>query len=115
MFDAHMGLLEKTELTPRLLRHFRVRTVDELLYMQVTGKIKSSDYLSLPIILEEAAQKGDKTAGDIWIHYGKKIVAYLEARMIRWEFWDATWILCFRAVSLSVNFRGFRKQSKKKF
>ena len=38
VFDAHMGLLEKTELTPRLLEHFQAQSVDELLYMQEIGR-----------------------------------------------------------------------------
>lgn len=112
VFDAHMGLLEKTELTPRLLRHFRVRTVDELLYMQVTGKIKSSDYLSLPIILEEAAQKGDKTAGDIWIHYGKKIVAYLEARMNKMGILGCDVDIVLSGSIFKCKFQGFQEAVK---
>ncbi|WP_343083568.1 N-acetylglucosamine kinase [Blautia producta] len=112
VFDAHMGLLERTELTPRLLRHFRVRTVDELLYMQVTGKIKSSDYLSLPIILEEAAQKGDKTAGDIWIHYGKKIVAYLEARMNKMGILGCDVDIVLSGSIFKCKFQGFQEAVK---
>lgn len=81
VFDSHVGILGKTKLTGRLLEHFGLSSVDKLLYRQVTGEIKSSDYLNLPIILEDAAREGDKVAADIWIDYGKKIVDYLRVRM----------------------------------
>lgn len=81
VFDSHMGLIERTTLTERLLGYFRVDTVDELLFMQVKDKIRGRDYLYLPIILEEEARAGDKIALDIWIHFGKVIVNYLTVRM----------------------------------
>lgn len=109
VFDAHMGLLEKTSLTPRLLEHFQARTVDELLYMQVTGKIKSSDYLSLPIILEEAAREGDRTAGDIWIEYGKKIVSFLEARMNKMGILGCDTDIVLSGSIFKCKFRGFQE------
>ena len=89
--------------------------MDELLYMQVMGKIKSSDYLNLPIILEEAACRGDRTAGNIWIQYGKRIVVYLEARMRKMGIWNAIQTLCFPEVSSNVSFRDFRMQWKGKY
>lgn len=81
VFDSHMGLIEETSLTERLLEYFCAGTVDELLFMQVKGKITSKDYLHLPIILEEEAQAGDKVALNIWIQYGKVMVNYLAARI----------------------------------
>lgn len=81
VFDSHMGLLEETTLTNRLLEYFHVNTVDEILFMQVKDKITSKDYLNMPMILEEEADGGDKVAADIWKNYGKVIVSYLTARM----------------------------------
>ena len=108
VFDAHMGLLEKTELTPRLLEHFQAQSVDELLYMQVMGKIKSSDYLNLPIILEEAACRGDRTAGNIWIQYGKRIVVYLEARMRKMGILECDTDIVLSGSIFKCKFQGFQ-------
>lgn len=80
VFDSHMGLLPETSLTERLLARFQARTVDELLFLRVTGKISDSDYLSLPILIAEEARAGDTVAADIWINYGKLIANYLVAR-----------------------------------
>lgn len=80
VFDSHMGLLPETGLTQRLLTHFRVKTVDELLFMRVKGKITGDDYLRLPIIMEEEACGGDEVAAGIWKNYGKVIAGYLTAR-----------------------------------
>lgn len=81
VFDAHMGIVPKTILTEMLLDYFKEPSVDKLLYRRVKGKIKDTDYLQLPILLEKAAMEGDKTAADIWKAYGKDIVVYLTARM----------------------------------
>lgn len=80
VFDSHMGLLPETLLTERLLAHFHVKTVDELLFLRVTGKITGTDYLRLPIIIAEEACAGDRVAADIWIDYGKLIANYLVVR-----------------------------------
>lgn len=81
VFDSYMGLAEETELTEMLLDYFKVQTTDELLYMQVNGKISAEDYLYLPRLLEKAACSGDTAAGKIWIEYGEHIARYLTARM----------------------------------
>lgn len=81
VFDSHMGLTGETTLTERLLEYFGVRSVDELLFMQVKQKITGNDYLNLPIILEEEACGGDRVAAKIWTDYGRAVVAYLTARM----------------------------------
>lgn len=77
VFDSHMGLLPETSLTERLLTRFQAKTVDELLFLRVMGKISDKDYLSLPILIAEEACAGDKVAADIWIDYGKLIAGYL--------------------------------------
>ncbi len=80
VFDSHMGLLPPTKLTKRLLAHFQVETVDELLFMRVKGKISSNDYLRLPMMIEEEACSGDQVAAGIWMDYGKVIAGFLTAR-----------------------------------
>ena len=81
VFDSHMGLLAETSLTKRILDYFHVDTVDKLLYMRVKGMIKSSDYLNLPIMIEEEAFADDSVAVQIWKDYGEVIAGFLVARM----------------------------------
>lgn len=81
VFDSQMGIVDKTILTEMVLQFFSVQTVDELLYWRVHEKITTNDYLKLPILLEEAALKGDDVALDIWNNYGKETVLFLTARM----------------------------------
>ncbi len=81
VFDSEMGLLEKTSLTGQLLKYFHTKTVDELLYRRVKGKISSKEYLALPMILEEEAKRGDKVATDIWLDFGRTIVNFLAVRI----------------------------------
>lgn len=83
VFDSHVGLERETSLTGRLLAYFQVKTVDELLYMQVKDQISAEAYLKIPVILAEEAETGDSVAADIWIRYGKHIVKYLTARVKR--------------------------------
>lgn len=81
VFDSHMGLLPETSLTGRILDYFHVGTVDELLYMRVKERIRSSDYLNMPIMIEEEAFAGDPVAAGIWRDYGEIIAGFLVARM----------------------------------
>ncbi len=80
VFDSHMGLLPKTGLTEKILVRFGAKTVDELLFMRVKGKISGDDYLSLPMMIEEEACAGDQVAVDIWKDYGKVVAGFLTAR-----------------------------------
>lgn len=70
VIDAQVGLEEKTLLTQMLLKKFECKNVDQLLYKKVTGEITQQDYLSLPMVLEEAARLGDKAAKDILYRFG---------------------------------------------
>ena len=81
VFDAHVGLLPETVLEGYLLKHFGVETVDQLLYMRATHQIDEREYLTLPILLEQAAAQGDEVALGIWEEYGKTLAKYVTARM----------------------------------
>lgn len=81
VFDAYLGLSDDTTLTGRLLEHFGVKTVDELLFLQVKKTYSDEKYLQIPRILEEEALQGDRTAVNIWLDYGKAIVRFLAVRM----------------------------------
>ena len=83
VFDSHVGMEGETSLTGKLLTYFQVKTVDELLYMQVKDQISAESYLKIPVILAQEAEAGDNVAADIWIQYGKHIVEYLTARVNR--------------------------------
>ncbi|MCL2033816.1 MAG: hypothetical protein FWG94_03685 [Oscillospiraceae bacterium] len=77
--DAQIGLAPQTMLTGMLLEYFMVPDVDALLRRQVTRGISSKEYLSLPILLEQAAMKNDAVALDIWADYGTGIAQYVVA------------------------------------
>lgn len=81
--DAYVGLGKETMLTGVLLEKFDCRSVDELLYHKVTGKITLEDYLALPIDLEEAAHKGDETAKMILYRFGNQFAKYVAVGMKR--------------------------------
>lgn len=83
--DSHVGMGEKTMLTELLLKRFDCRDVDELLFKKVTEKITLKDYLSLPIVLEEAARLGDKVSKNIWYRFGQQYGKYVIAAMKRMD------------------------------
>ncbi len=112
VLDSHMGLLERTLLTERLLEFFHVNTVDELLFMRVKGDIQESHYLKLPLILEATACKGDKVAADIWKNYGKMIVSYLHARMEKMGMLDADADIVLSGSIFKCGYRGFQDTVK---
>lgn len=79
--EAYIGLEEETLLTDVILEKFHCRSVDQLLFNKVTGKITMEDYLSLPIDLEEAAHQGDETAKKILYRFGRQFGKYVTAAM----------------------------------
>ncbi len=79
--DSCVGLEEETMLTDMLLKKFGCKDVDELLFQKVTGKISLEDYLSLPIVLEEAARLGDEVSKKIWRRFGRQFGKYVAAAM----------------------------------
>lgn len=83
--DSYVGMGEKTMLTERLLKRFACKDVDELLFKKVTEKITLKDYLSLPIVLEEAARLGDKVSKDIWYRFGRQFGRYVVVAMKRMD------------------------------
>ncbi len=83
--DSYVGMEEKTMLTEMLLKKFDCKDVDGLLFKKVTEKISLEDYLSLPIVLEEAAHMGDKVSKNIWYRFGKQFGRYVIAAMKRMD------------------------------
>lgn len=112
VFDSHIGFLEETTLTERLLEFFKVDTVDELLFMQVKGKIEASDYLRIPPILQEEACSGDKVAADIWIHYGRTIAKYITARITKEEMCQADMDIVLSGSIFKCKFQEFQNVVK---
>lgn len=112
VFDAHMGIVPKTMLTEMLLEYFREPSVDGLLYRRVKGKIKDTDYLYLPILLEKAALCKDKTAADIWKDYGRAIVVYLTARMKMMGSLDKTADIILSGSIFKCKFEAFKNTVK---
>lgn len=86
--DSYVGMGEKTMLTKMLLKRFDCKDVDELLFKKVTEKIALKDYLSLPIVLEEAARLGDKVSKNIWYRFGRQFGRYVIAAMKRMDMLD---------------------------
>lgn len=79
VFDSVIGLEEETVLTKLLLEHFNAKTVDELLHMKVTGRIKHEQYLYLPMLLEQAAINEDRVAISVWERFGRQFGRYISA------------------------------------
>lgn len=79
--NAHSGMTKPTKLTKLVLDHFAMKSVDELLYNQVCGKISNAKMMSLSLILEDAAALNDQVALDILANYGTNIAAYVVAGM----------------------------------
>lgn len=88
VFNAEMGIIGCTALTDKVLKFFHAESPEQLLFWQVTGKIRGEDYLKLPILLEEAASLGDREAIYIWEQYGREMVVFLTARMKKMQLCD---------------------------
>lgn len=81
VLDAEVGLERETALKAPVLKFFNVERTEQLLYKKATGQITESDYLRLPILLEETAVKGDFVAIKIWEDYGKRLAQFMTARI----------------------------------
>lgn len=89
VFDAEMGLLPETALSPAILEKLNAPTVDALLRRRAEGGLTPADYLSLPVTLERVALNGDSVALNIWREYGRILANYALARMKKMELLDA--------------------------
>lgn len=112
VFDSHMGITGKTALTEMVLQLFQTKSVEQLLYRQVKEKIKNHDYLSLPILLEKAALKGDAVASEIWITYGREMVVFLTARMREMKILDQNVDIVLSGSIFKCKYRDFQDTVK---
>lgn len=88
VINAQVGMEEETAMTQMLLKRFGCGSVDALLYKRVTGELTDRDYLSLPILLEEAAHNGDKVAKKILYRFGSRFGRYVAAALERMRLTD---------------------------
>lgn len=88
VMDAEIGLESETVLKEMLLKHFNVKSVDDLLFMRTMEKIHHDQYLYLPIILEQAAIMNDKVALSVWEKFGKQFASYLVSGLRKMDLLD---------------------------
>ena len=79
VFDADCGMCGTTSLTQPVLEHFGCSTVDELLYRHITGALEKRLIRQLPLILEEEALQGDRTACAVLDAFGRDVAQYAVA------------------------------------
>jgi len=77
VFDSEAGLCAPTVLTDKVLRYMGCKTVDEMLFRQVTDGLGSDRILRLPPVLEEAAMEGDEVAKEILRVFARDIARYV--------------------------------------
>lgn len=108
VFDSYLGLVGETALTERLLTHFHAKDVEELLYKQVNGQIKTEEYLKVPLILQEEACRGDKVTGEIWKLYAGKLAAFLSARAEKMRIADKAMDVVLSGSIFKCRYEGFQ-------
>ena len=85
VYDAESGMGPTTALSDRALALAGCGTVDDLLRMQVTGKLPGGIMQQLPLMLEETALKGDEVSLELLRSFGRDTAAYAVAALRRFH------------------------------
>ena len=83
VYDAESGMGEATALTAMVLELFSLDSVDDLLRSEVTGKLPWKTRLQLPILVEQAALRGDPVAAEMLTRFGRDEASYAVAALKR--------------------------------
>jgi N-acetylglucosamine kinase-like BadF-type ATPase len=89
VFQAEAGVEQETMLTEIMLRHFKKKTVDDLLFNYINHNISTQAKVLVPLLFEAVDFK-DKVACEILKTFGKSISRYIIAGLNKYNMIDAT-------------------------
>jgi len=89
VYRAEDGRGRETALTDRLLRHYGVETVDDMLRLDTVGELAVHGPFSIAPIVHEAASAGDDVAKDLVHEQAMDLAEYVVAAIRRFSIEDA--------------------------